>query len=198
MQKLFQLFFAFLLVASLCLVDFSEAANIRNIDNVNKSVLLISSINPKYSINYSDRSFACLSEAIYQEAGTESDQGKEAVGIVILNRAEQRKTQDICSVVREYKMVDGEKVCQFTYNCLDKIPAKKGPNWYSSSFIAMNILHHRFEHGAWAIVGFADHYHANYVHPKWSHSLTFMGQIGNHLFYRAQHLPDFPEEKSTI
>jgi spore germination cell wall hydrolase CwlJ-like protein len=184
MQRIIHLALALMLIAAIMAVDMNEK-NIRATEPEATMVITTLPLVPIYPISYSDRSFACLSEAIYQEAGVESDQGKEAVGIVILNRTVQRHTQDVCGVIREYRMVEGVKVCQFSYKCSDKLPPKQGKNWNDSSFIAMNLLHNRFEHGAWAIVAYADHYHASYVHPTWADKFTLMGQIGNHLFYRA-------------
>ena len=65
---------------------------------------------------------ACLAEAIYFEAGNQSDAGRLAVGHVILNRQEMREYPDtICGVVHQAKwrenwkgnMIPVKHRCQF-------------------------------------------------------------------------------------
>lgn len=56
----------------------------------------------------------CLAEAIYREAGGESEIGKIAVAHVVLNRANSNKfPASICSVV--FQKVG--RVCQFSWVC---------------------------------------------------------------------------------
>ena len=58
----------------------------------------------------SDRSLACLAEAVYYEARGEPTQGRAAVADVVLNRAESGQFPETpCAVV-----ADG---CQFSYRC---------------------------------------------------------------------------------
>ena len=58
----------------------------------------------------SDRSLACLAEAVYYEARGEPIQGRAAVAYVVLNRAESGKFPETpCAVVAEG--------CQFSYRC---------------------------------------------------------------------------------
>ena len=63
-----------------------------------------------------DRSWQCLTEAIYFEARSETLEGQFAVGEVILNRVDSRKfPNSVCGVVSQgaHRL----HACQFSYNC---------------------------------------------------------------------------------
>ena len=53
-------------------------------------------------------------------------------------------------------------------------------NWYKSQIVALQLLDGKYR----GMLEGATHYHANWVNPRWQHDLTFIGQIGDHLFYR--------------
>ncbi len=148
---------------------------------------VIEAIQPKkYNIKFSNENLRCLSEALFHEAGVDTHMGKEAVGIVILNRAEERGTTNLCSVIQEHKFVGGRKVCQFSYHCL---PNKKTPSdgnlWADSVYVAIKILNEKFEHNA-SFIQNATHYHADYIKkPAWAEKMHFIAKIDTHLFYRA-------------
>jgi spore germination cell wall hydrolase CwlJ-like protein len=71
--------------------------------------------------------------------------------------------------------------CQFSWYCDGKGDnVRPTVNWYKSQIIALQILE-----GKWSgILEGATHYHATWVSPKWRHELTYIGQAGDHLFYR--------------
>jgi spore germination cell wall hydrolase CwlJ-like protein len=144
----------------------------------------------RFSTNYfSQKNLSCLTEAIFHEAGMEPDEGKEAVGIVILNRAEQRNTDNLCSVIAESSIIDGKKVCQFSYYCMNHFDHKKmdGPVLASTALVAALILNNRFELGAMKLFRDATHYHADYITtPLWAKKMVFLGQIGVHKFYKKE------------
>lgn len=142
-----------------------------------------------WNISYSNKNLFCLSEAIFHEAGIETKAGKEAVGIVILNRASAKSTEDICSIIHESMVVDGKRVCQFSYYCLP--PSKRinpiaGLNWADSMLVSIELLNNRVDKDVYQKMGEAMYFHADYVHPSWSKDKRFLAKIGSHLFYAEE------------
>ncbi len=122
----------------------------------------------------------CLSQAIYYEAGNESDEGQRGVAQVVLNRVRHPAfPASVCGVV--YQGSTRPTGCQFTFTCdgsLNRHPDLAG--WDRARRVAADALH-----GVVAgSVGNATHYHANYVLPTWAHTLAKTDIIGAHLFYR--------------
>jgi spore germination cell wall hydrolase CwlJ-like protein len=139
-----------------------------------------------YNIEFEPKSLYCLADAIYHEAGVEPELGKEAVGVVILNRV-QNSSKNVCSIISQSRIVDGtRRVCQYSYYCLDKKNAKYGANWEQSLFVAANLMHNKIDRSLRSFVGEATHYHADYVSPVWSKSpkMQYLGKVGRHFFYK--------------
>lgn len=143
----------------------------------------------------------CLAQNIYFEASVEPTAGKIAVGLVALNRMHDARYPDtICGVVKEGPVRESWKTkqhadlsddqrmyypikyrCQFTWYCDGKDEKiRYQDTWLQSQIIALQILEGQY---AGMIEG-ATHYHANWVDPTWRHELSYIGQIGDHLFYR--------------
>ena len=126
------------------------------------------------------RALECLSTAIYYEAGRESTDGQRAVAQVILNRARHPVfPSSVCGVV--YQGSTRATGCQFTFTCdgsLARRPDAAG--WNRASRVAQAAL----AGYVYAPVGWATHYHANYVLPYWASSLAKNAVVGAHLFYR--------------
>ena len=122
----------------------------------------------------------CLTSAIYYEAGQESDQGQRAVAQVILNRVRHPAyPSSVCGVV--YQGSTRTTGCQFTFTCdgsLGRTPMTSA--WDRARQVAVAAL----AGSVYAPVGFATHYHANYVVPYWAASLVKTQVEGAHLFYR--------------
>lgn len=127
-----------------------------------------------------ERSRACLASAVYYEAGNEPLDGQRAVAQVILNRLRHPAfPHTVCGVV--FQGVERKLGCQFTFTCdgaMARKPTEKG--WARSQAVADAAL------GGYvfAPVGWATHYHANYVVPYWASSLAKVATIGAHVFYR--------------
>jgi spore germination cell wall hydrolase CwlJ-like protein len=126
------------------------------------------------------RSLQCLTMAVYYEAGSESEDGERAVAQVILNRVRHPAyPKTVCGVV-----LDGSQRrtgCQFTFVCdgaLGRVPSATG--WQRAAHVAASAL----GGAVFAPVGWATHYHANYVVPYWASSLEKVAAIGAHIFYR--------------
>jgi len=126
------------------------------------------------------RSIDCLTAAIYYEAAHEPVDGQRAVAQVVLNRVRHpHYPQSVCGVVFQGHM--RTTGCQFSFTCdgsLRRTPA--GHLWDRARKVAQEALA-GYVHRP---VGWATHYHANYVFPYWAPSLAKIGQIGAHIFYR--------------
>jgi len=143
----------------------------------------------------------CMAQNILFEASVEPMAGKIAVGLVVLNRVnDNRYPNTICEVIKEgpiyeswktrrdTELADEDRIyypvknrCQFSWYCDGKsddiYPTE---NWYKSQIVALQLLDGKFG----GMVEGATHYHADWVSPAWRHDLTFIGQVGDHLFYR--------------
>jgi spore germination cell wall hydrolase CwlJ-like protein len=126
------------------------------------------------------RSIDCLTAAIYYEAANEPTDGQRAVAQVVLNRVRHpHYPKTVCGVVFQgHQRTTG---CQFSFTCdgsLRRTPM--AALWERTRKVAEEALA-GYVHRA---VGWATHYHANYVFPYWAPSLAKVGQIGAHIFYR--------------
>ncbi|HEV2816180.1 MAG TPA: cell wall hydrolase [Allosphingosinicella sp.] len=126
------------------------------------------------------RSLDCLTAAIYYEAATEPTDGQRAVAQVILNRVRHPAyPATVCGVVFEgARRATG---CQFSFTCdgsLRRAPATD--HWQRARTVAQAALGGY----VYAPVGWATHYHANYVMPYWAPTLVKSANVGLHIFYR--------------
>lgn len=126
------------------------------------------------------RALQCLSAAIYYEAASEPDSGQRAVAQVVLNRVAHPAYPDtICGVV--YQGSERSTGCQFSFTCDGSLARK--PNrlfWQRAEDVARSALSGYVHPQA----GLATHYHTIQVNPYWAPSLTYLGTIGMHRFYR--------------
>ena len=132
---------------------------------------------------------ACLAEAIYFEAGNQSDAGRLAVGHVVLNRQEMREYPNtICDVIHqaEYRenwkgnMIPVKHRCQFSYFCDGKPEIIEDSKTWNESYMLATLLvngMYDFTHGA-------SHYHNDSVYPYWADHLKHTVTIDNHIFYK--------------
>ncbi len=122
----------------------------------------------------------CLTQAIYYEARSEPRVGQMAVADVVLNRvASPVYPNSVCEVV--FQGSQRRTGCQFSFTCDGSIDARLNKRkWRQTDDLAGAILA-----GVRAPVSRnATHYHANYVSPSWSLTLTPTATIGSHKFYR--------------
>ena len=127
-----------------------------------------------------DRALQCLTQAIYYEAATESVDGQRAVAQVVLNRLRHPAyPNSVCGVV--YQGSERTTGCQFTFTCDGALArAPMASYWNRARQIAEAALA-GYVH---APVGWATHYHTNWVVPYWSSSLVKAATVGTHIFYR--------------
>ncbi|MGA9582335.1 MAG: cell wall hydrolase [Allosphingosinicella sp.] len=126
------------------------------------------------------RAVECLTAAVYYEAAVEATAGQQAVAQVVLNRARHPAyPRTVCGVV--FQGQERATGCQFTFTCdgaLRRTPSASG--WARARRVAEEALAGK----VFAPVGWATHYHTNWVVPYWSSSLTKLANIGTHIFYR--------------
>jgi spore germination cell wall hydrolase CwlJ-like protein len=122
----------------------------------------------------------CLSSAIYYEAGNQDENGERAVAQVVLNRVRHPAFPgSVCGVV--YEGSTRPTGCQFTFTCdgsLNRRPDADG--WRRAMQVATEALNG----SVYAPVGWATHYHADYVVPYWASTMAKNAVVGAHLFYR--------------
>jgi len=138
----------------------------------------ISSADASLSRNgFSSIDVACMAEALYFEARGTGDEGRRAVGEVILNRvADPRFPNTVCAVVDDQ--------CQFSYRC-DAIPNDVFANpaaYAGASTTARALLTDRQVD----ITSGALFFHAESMRPgSWFSSLPRVGTFGGNIFYRS-------------
>lgn len=126
------------------------------------------------------RALECLASAVYYEAGSQDEDGERAVAQVVLNRVRHPAfPASICDVV--YQGSTRPTGCQFTFTCdgsLYRQPDLAG--WRRAYRVAQLAL----AGYVYRPVGYATHYHANYVVPYWAPTLSKNAIVGAHIFYR--------------
>jgi spore germination cell wall hydrolase CwlJ-like protein len=126
------------------------------------------------------RALAGLTAAVYFEAGVETAAGQRAVAQVVLNRVRHPAyPKSVCGVV--FQGSERATGCQFTFTCdgaLRRTPSPQG--WTRARMVAEEALAGK----VYAPVGWATHYHTNWVVPYWSSSLVKSALVGTHIFYR--------------
>jgi spore germination cell wall hydrolase CwlJ-like protein len=121
----------------------------------------------------------CLTQAVYYEAAYESLPGRRAVAQVVLNRLRHPAfPKTVCGVVYQGSTRPG---CQFSFTCDGSLRRQPEPQrWAEARQVAAEALEGHVE----TSVGYATHYHANYVYPYWAPKLVKLARIGAHIFYR--------------
>lgn len=131
---------------------------------------------------FSGKEQACLATAIYFEARGEPVKGQAAVAQVVLNRVRNPTYPGtICGVV--YQNYNWRNRCQFSFACDGIRDRISSPDHYrTAQEVAMAVTAGKI----WIPeVGSSTHYHATYVHPRWSRTMEKMKKIGLHIFYRT-------------
>ena len=162
---------------------------------------LVGVFNERASINYSeldqplkksiDKELRCLADNIYYEAGSEPFEGKVAVAMVSINRAESGKFPDtICGVISQktkITVVEQNKpitrfICQFSWFCEKKrSPSSSNGRWEEAFEVAKMVLLDGYRI---PLLEGAMYFHAIHVHPGWK--LPRVAKVGNHIFYEER------------
>jgi len=135
----------------------------------------------------------CMALNIYHEARSDNLAGKFAVGDVVLNRVyDTRYPNTICDVIYQgdhkpsWKdptvLVPIRNRCQFSWYCDGKSDDPYDSDaWKESVLISVQLINDSRFRG---ITEGATHYHADWIEPYWAPSLSAIGSIGSHVFYR--------------
>jgi spore germination cell wall hydrolase CwlJ-like protein len=130
-------------------------------------------------INYSQKDLRCMTQAVYYEAGNQSQLGKEAVATVVVNRVRSPYyPKTVCRVV--FQSYRG--VCQFSFAC----EHRRNPDpavWKESKIIAQRVLQNYYHRDIVRKLDHALYFHADYVRPYWSGTKRKLTKIGQHIFY---------------
>ncbi|WP_287004685.1 cell wall hydrolase [Sphingobium sp.] len=128
------------------------------------------------------RSLDCLTAAVYYEAANEPLDGQRAVAQVVLNRVRHPAyPHSVCAVV--FQGAQRPTGCQFTFACDGALARAPVPYLWARAREVASAALGGYVH---APVGWATHYHANYVVPYWAASLSKIAAVGTHIFYRWQ------------
>jgi len=122
----------------------------------------------------------CLALAVYFEAGSEPQAGKEAVAHVVLNRAQHAGFPGgVCGVVQQ----GGEqRPCQFGWYCDGRSDQPTSSRmWESAQEVAREVLAGRVDDPTGGALYFTQ---ARATRPAWTKRLTQIARIGGHVFYR--------------
>jgi spore germination cell wall hydrolase CwlJ-like protein len=115
---------------------------------------------------------------IYYEAGNQPLVGKVAVGVVTLNRLnDKRFPKNIRDVVTQPS--------QFSwYSAKSAAPPADNKMWKESYRVAKLLLTKATGNDIINILEGATHFHANSIRPVWVNSVTKIATIEGHTFYR--------------
>lgn len=163
---------------------------------------------PIIKFDFTAKDHECLAKNIFYESASEPEEGKVAVGLVTLNRAQDsRFPNSICGVVaqktvmervrtvtRQVKTFLGTKqeqeqvvvrtaVCQFSWNCERNIKIRKDDErWQESQRVARELLEGGYDQYR---VKYQDamYFHATRVKPSWAVQKKRVARVGGHIFY---------------
>ena len=134
----------------------------------------------------------CMALNIYYETRSSNLADMYSVADVVLNRVEDTRYPDsICGVVKEGQQYSDGRMkrnkCQFSWYCDGKNDTPRDrESWKKAQSIAWDIVKWNSFRG---ITEGSTHYHTTYVKPRWNKSrkgwsITRVGRIGAHIFYR--------------
>ena len=126
------------------------------------------------------RALDCLATAVLYEAGDDT-RGERAVAQVVLNRLRHPAfPKTVCGVV--FEGAERSTGCQFSFTCDGAIarwkPTEAG--WRRAREVATSA----FAGSVYKPIGYATHYHTDWVVPYWQSSLVKLAAVGSHLFFR--------------
>lgn len=125
------------------------------------------------------RAAACLTAAVYYEAGNDPV-GMQAVAQVVLNRVRHPAfPKTVCGAV--FQGAERTTGCQFTFTCDG---ALNRPITSQVWKLARQVADGALNGFVFRYVGLATHYHTDWVVPYWSPTMDKVAQVHTHLFFR--------------
>lgn len=173
LTTLFAVTFAFVMKADAQLTDLKVF--------VSHSISLPNRVENKLpKLNLSKADERCLAETIYYEARNQPRAGKEAVGIVTVNRmlvGGFGKT--ICNVIHASVTKNGVKRCAYSWYCnkVKRPSVKEG--WNEAKEIASKLNRGEIKHDLFG----ATYFKRFDVFPKWNKYMVQIVRIRDHEFY---------------
>lgn len=122
----------------------------------------------------------CMAAAVLYEAGDDLV-GQRAVAQVVINRVRHPAfPKTICGVV--FQGSERSTGCQFTFTCDGALIRHRWSDaqWTRARAVAAAAL----SGTVYRKVGYATHYHTDWVVPYWQSSLDKIAAVGTHLFFR--------------
>jgi spore germination cell wall hydrolase CwlJ-like protein len=126
------------------------------------------------------RAIDCMAAAVLYEAGDDPT-GQRAVAQVVINRVRHPAfPKTICGVV--FQGSERATGCQFTFTCDGALMRNhwRDVQWTRARETATAAL----TGAVFKPVGYATHYHTDWVVPYWQSSLDKIAAVGTHLFFR--------------
>ena len=113
---------------------------------------------------------------ILAESQSEGKSGMAAVAACIYQRSLNRKItpEQVCLQRKQFSCWNGKTESDLAH--LLKLPQAKTALWLEANLHRLNR----------AKIGYADHYHADYVKPYWAKGKKPVAVIGKHLFYKLK------------
>jgi spore germination cell wall hydrolase CwlJ-like protein len=126
------------------------------------------------------RAIDCMAAAVLYEAGDEPV-GQRAVAQVVINRVRHPAfPKTICGVV--FQGAERTTGCQFTFTCDGALVRH---HWLDVQWArAREIATAALTGSVFTPVGYATHYHTDWVVPYWQASLDKIAAVNTHLFFR--------------
>ena len=126
------------------------------------------------------RAIDCLAAGVLYEAGDDT-LGQRSVAQVIINRARHPAfPKTICGVV--FQGSERSTGCQFTFTCDGALIRHR---WSDAAWVRARETATLALNGAvYKPVGYATHYHTDWVVPYWQSSLDKIAAVRTHLFFR--------------
>ena len=126
------------------------------------------------------RAIDCMAAAVLYEAG-DDPAGQRAVAQVVINRVRHPAfPKTICGVV--FQGSERSTGCQFTFTCDDALVRH---HWLDVQWTrARQVATAALSGAVYKPVGYATHYHTDWVVPYWQSSLDKIAAVNTHLFFR--------------
>ena len=126
------------------------------------------------------RAIDCMAAAVLYEAG-DDPAGQRAVAQVVINRVRHPAfPKTICGVV--FQGAERSTGCQFTFTCDDALVRHR---WLDAQWArARQVASAALSGAVYKPVGYATHYHTDWVVPYWQSSLDKIAAVNTHLFFR--------------
>ena len=145
-----------------------------------RKIIPASAFNSRLTGDDRERATACLATAALYEAGGNADDQRPVIQ-VILNRVRHPAwPSSVCGVV--FQGVERRTGCQFSFTC-DGSMSRWRPsaaNFNRARELASAMMAEQTD----PRVGWATHYHTDWVVPYWSDSLDKTAAVKTHLFFR--------------